>query len=158
MNKYTVALLFDNRDRHSMLLVLKDRTCFKGKFNGIGGKVEEGELPNVAAFREIREETGATSYPLTLLGERYTSDETGKVDATAECRLYFYCGLVDPNTVTQQPGESELLAWIPVSTVMSHPEFFPDDGMFQEMCRKAYAAVNNLPEDTQIPIHPIRRK
>lgn len=36
----------------------KDRDYHKGKYNGVGGKLEAGESPEACAIREIREETG----------------------------------------------------------------------------------------------------
>jgi len=40
-------------------LVLKNRPDFlKGKYNGIGGKIDDGENPEKAMVREFQEETG----------------------------------------------------------------------------------------------------
>jgi 8-oxo-dGTP diphosphatase len=47
------------RNRLDVALIHKRRpTWMEGKFNGIGGKVEMGELPLAAMVREFHEETG----------------------------------------------------------------------------------------------------
>lgn len=46
-------------DKHNILLIRKNRPDWqKGKLNGVGGKIEKGELPTAAMIREFREETG----------------------------------------------------------------------------------------------------
>lgn len=142
MNAYTVCFLFDIEDTSRVLLIRKDRTCYAGKFNGIGGKVEAGEDVYEGAVREIQEETGATPYGLVLLDSITTSDRTGKSDAGPTCRLHYLYGFVFPRDVSQQTGETELLAWIPSATIFSNPEWFAgEDGTFQQMFQLALDAA-----------------
>jgi 8-oxo-dGTP pyrophosphatase MutT (NUDIX family) len=57
MQEYTLLVPVTLSDETA--LVLKNRPSFlAGKWNFIGGKVEEGEDPAVAALREYAEETG----------------------------------------------------------------------------------------------------
>ena len=54
---YVVGFAF-SRDARRVLLVRKQRPAWqRGRFNGIGGHVEEGELPLEAMRREFFEET-----------------------------------------------------------------------------------------------------
>lgn len=125
-NEYTVLLMFDHGDPSRMLFVLKDRTCNKGLFNGIGGKFEQGESWYQCAHRELKEETGTGSVgPLNYLGSEVLEDRTGKPGTeNTQCVLHFASGEIDASEVSQQPGETECLAWIPVRTLRTHPEFF----------------------------------
>lgn len=46
-------------DRGSVILIRKNRPEWqKGKLNGVGGHIEQGEHPNDAMTREFQEETG----------------------------------------------------------------------------------------------------
>jgi 8-oxo-dGTP diphosphatase len=59
---YVVGFAFDGVE--SVLLVLKDKPDFlKGKWNGVGGKVEPSEEPLAAMVREFQEETGIPTEP-----------------------------------------------------------------------------------------------
>jgi 8-oxo-dGTP diphosphatase len=46
----------------------KDRDVHKGKWNGLGGKLESGESPEECVAREVREESGLTIYSPKLRG------------------------------------------------------------------------------------------
>lgn len=51
-----------------VLLGMKKRGFGKGRWNGFGGKVEQGETVEEAARRELREESGVTAGELEKLG------------------------------------------------------------------------------------------
>ncbi len=56
MKNLVVGLIFDNKNR--VLLINKERPEYlKGKLNGVGGKVEDGESDLNAIIRETKEET-----------------------------------------------------------------------------------------------------
>jgi 8-oxo-dGTP diphosphatase len=58
---YVAGFAFDEPGDH-VLLVEKRRPAWQaGKLNGIGGKVEPGELPVEAMAREFEEETGVAT-------------------------------------------------------------------------------------------------
>jgi 8-oxo-dGTP diphosphatase len=59
MTKYVVGFLFDTLHRY-VVLIKKNRPDWqKGKLNGVGGHIEDGETPLDAMIREFYEETGA---------------------------------------------------------------------------------------------------
>jgi 8-oxo-dGTP diphosphatase len=60
---YVLGFLFDS-GLVSVALIEKQKPEWqKGRFNGVGGKVEEGEVPRVAMSREFHEETGVLLPP-----------------------------------------------------------------------------------------------
>lgn len=70
--RYTIiprTLSFLTRGERVLLLRLPaDRGAWAGKYNAIGGHVEQGEAPRESALREIREETGLAPQELQLVG------------------------------------------------------------------------------------------
>jgi 8-oxo-dGTP diphosphatase len=77
--KYALGFIFDQARDH-VLLIQKMRPAWqRGKFNGIGGKVEEGETFLQAMTRECWEETGISTearglewqHVATLTGENF---------------------------------------------------------------------------------------
>lgn len=56
--KYVVGFLFDSKMRGVVLIQKTKPDWQKGKLNGVGGKVEEGETFLDAMVREFREEAG----------------------------------------------------------------------------------------------------
>jgi 8-oxo-dGTP diphosphatase len=60
MTEYVLGFLFDEFKENVVLIEKQKPDWQKGRLNGIGGKIEEGETPEEAMIREFREETGAT--------------------------------------------------------------------------------------------------
>ena len=116
MKNYTVCSLVC-RETECVLLIRKDRTDFAGRYNGVGGKIECGEMPYTGAARELREETGVdTAGRLYWLGTLTLPSDCGEHDPEG-CTLYFYTADVQEDEVSQQVGESEKLSWFPVGEV-----------------------------------------
>jgi 8-oxo-dGTP diphosphatase len=58
MQEYVLGYAFTN-DKKNMAVVLKSKPKWQaGRFNAIGGKIENNELPYTAMIREFKEETG----------------------------------------------------------------------------------------------------
>lgn len=56
------------RTKDKILLVFKKRGFGKGYWVGIGGKIEQGEIPENAAIREFKEETCVSVGKVNYLG------------------------------------------------------------------------------------------
>ena len=65
MKPYNVILVLNPACTH-LLMCLRRRPPYLGKYNLVGGKLEDGETPLDAAYRELREETGITAEDITL--------------------------------------------------------------------------------------------
>jgi 8-oxo-dGTP diphosphatase len=75
VKKYVVGLAFSS-DKTQVAMIKKNRPePQKGKLNGIGGKIEDGELAQTAMEREFQEETGLFIEDWDLFCTRvYTKD------------------------------------------------------------------------------------
>lgn len=86
MKHYVLGFAFDSRNR--VVLIHKERPDWqRGKWNGVGGHINEGELPYSAMVREFKEETGV----LISNGWRYV----GQLYSTPghwACEVYTYRG------------------------------------------------------------------
>lgn len=73
------------------LLALKKRGFGKGKWNGVGGKVDEGEFLETAAKRESIEEIGVNPKNLkkVALLHFYFPDDPDKKDWNQDVHVYF---------------------------------------------------------------------
>jgi len=64
------TLCYLRRDGKTLMVhrVKKNNDIHKGKWNGLGGKMEAGETPEECARREIEEESGLIAHGLILKG------------------------------------------------------------------------------------------
>lgn len=65
MKKLNVILVY-NKEESKILMCKREKEPYKGKFNLVGGKVEQNEDELHAAYRELQEETGITHNDITL--------------------------------------------------------------------------------------------
>ena len=65
MKKYNLIVVFDKSMKKS-LFCIRAKEPYKGLYNFVGGKVEERETNDEAAYRELFEETGITSDDIEL--------------------------------------------------------------------------------------------
>lgn len=75
VTRYVAGFLV-SEDKQFVALIRKERPVWqKGKLNGIGGHIEEGESPPAAMDREFGEETGQNGFvwrhTVTLSGEGF---------------------------------------------------------------------------------------
>lgn len=92
MKKLNVILVY-NKKQDKILMCRREKEPYKGKFNLVGGKVEENEDELCAAYRELEEETGITKNDIKLIhlmNFEYKIDDielevyTGKLDKDIE--------------------------------------------------------------------------
>lgn len=65
MRKLNLIVVF-NTDLSKGLFCIRSKEPYKGKYNFVGGKVEEGESNDEAAYRELFEETGISKNDIEL--------------------------------------------------------------------------------------------
>lgn len=112
MQKYVAGLAF-NESRKQVAMVLKNRPGWQaGQFNGIGGKVEEGEDFLDAMVREFDEETGVRIAP-----EQWT--HIGSIHGP-DFEVRFYRAVT--NAVLQcRTTTDEEIQLLPVSMLQDYP-------------------------------------
>ena len=124
MKKFVLVHLRVKDDPNAVLLVHKDRPEYlKGRFNLIGGKLEEGELPTDAAYRELKEETGID-----------LDDKNFNLSGVLKCRWTdqehsIYCFYVDVDEqleIMPQPGETEYFSWYDLQEMLKDPRLMPN--------------------------------
>lgn len=73
MKGYVLGFMFSDDKKH-VVLIRKNKPAWQaGLLNGVGGKIEENELPHDAMVREFYEETGATHDSWELFAEMTNS-------------------------------------------------------------------------------------
>ena len=88
MKKSVVTYLIKD---NMVCLGLKKFGYSKGKWNGFGGKIEEGETPKQAAVREVHEEScvSCKENDLTQVAHFYYHEPQGDWDVTVYvCRIF----------------------------------------------------------------------
>lgn len=65
MKKLNVIIVY-NKEENKILMCKREKEPYKGKYNFVGGKVEENESEKEAAYRELKEETGITNKDIKL--------------------------------------------------------------------------------------------
>lgn len=65
MKDYNVILVL-NKDEDKLLMCYREKDPYKGLFNLVGGKIEEGEDYLESAYRELAEETGISKEDIVL--------------------------------------------------------------------------------------------
>ena len=65
MKKYNIIVVF-NKELDQVLFCIRAKEPYKGFYNFVGGKVEENETNDEAAYRELVEETGITRNDIEL--------------------------------------------------------------------------------------------
>lgn len=114
--QYTVVILFTN-DGSKVLLQQKDRTRFRGMLNGVGGKIEPGELPIGGAIREIKEETTLTDGDVKELIWLGTLTIPESCDGSCKVsELIFYGGVIeDEHKACTAYNMTEEVNWYPLN-------------------------------------------
>jgi len=122
-DRYSViprTLVFLQDGDHVLLLRIPEtRGAWKGKFNGIGGHIEQGEDALTSAIRETFEETGLKPHAMRLCG-------TVQIDTKINpgIALYVFVGQADSRSPLTSGTEGDLF-WVPYANLK--PEDQVDD-------------------------------
>lgn len=65
MQGYNCIIIY-SQDREQLLFCKRTKDPYKGLYNLVGGKIDEGEEGFLAAYRELIEETGITKEDISL--------------------------------------------------------------------------------------------
>ena len=119
MLETTLCLL--KRD-NQILLAMKKRGFGEGRYNGVGGKLEEGETPEEAMLRETKEEIGITPTEYEKVGflefDEYYKGKKMKV----AFHLYLtYKWIGEPTESDEMKPE-----WFNIDSI-PYDKMFPDD-------------------------------
>ncbi|MCR5113206.1 MAG: 8-oxo-dGTP diphosphatase [Acholeplasmatales bacterium] len=120
----TVLAYIDNGNEYLMLYRNKKKNDYNhGKWIGVGGHIEDGEAPDQALIREIKEETGLDVLSYKLVGE------IEFIDTDFNELMYLY--IVDNysgNLIECDEGD---LKWIPKNEILKL-NLYEGDKLFLE--------------------------
>lgn len=113
-----------------VLLILRNKDDWqKGKLNLPGGKIEPGETPIEAAFRELKEETGiaCSVLDIRILGELYCNDG---IIPVAYCP--FHTSANAPRTMSPEEGA---IVSMPAQHALADPRLIPNLKLMIPLCQ-----------------------
>ena len=119
MHKIYNCIIVFNKEKNRALFCKRQKDPYKGLYNFVCGKVEPGEDSDVAAYRELKEETGLTRRQIhlyRLMDIRYYYQ-----DFTLE----LYVGKLDEDITLQE--EKNPLFWLPFNEDFTDRERFAGD-------------------------------
>ncbi len=152
MEEKILSLLFLRKD-DSVLLAMKKRGFGIGRWNGVGGKIEEGESVEQAMIRETQEEIGVTPVNYEKVGE-LLFDEFFK-GAPTLMRVHVYTATKWEGT----PAESEEMKpqWFSVDNI-PYTDMWPDDPYWlpSVLAGKKVTATFKLDESDAIISHDVK--
>lgn len=103
MQGYNCIIVY-NRDKDKLLFCKRMKDPYKGLFNLVGGKIEQGESGFEAAYRELQEETGICKMQISL---------SHMMDFTyynQDCYVEVYVGVLREHVVLRE--EANPLVWL----------------------------------------------
>ena len=108
---YTICFI---RRQDKILVLHRNREPNKGKWNGVGGKIEPGEGPAASCLREICEETGLQVGSVTYRGIVTFNEESG-----------MYVFVADSRAGEPIDSAEGALEWKSLSALLSAPDVTP---------------------------------
>ncbi|WP_420312454.1 NUDIX domain-containing protein [Streptomyces sp. YS-B37] len=133
------------RDRNNYLFIRQDKPggAYPGTLHLPGGGVEEGETPEEAVRREVREEVGVGIENLTPFD--FDWDETEYKGGRIRFVFLRFTGDLGYGTPTAGSDAAEII-WVPEEEIHLHPHNDPSVRMFSRLREAGYfAGSDRLP-------------
>lgn len=115
--RYTICFIIDE-ETESVLMLLRNRPPRRGLWNGLGGKIDGGELTRASALREVYEQAGIRLNSLTFAG---VLTWEGVPEAGGSSGMYVYLASLpdgfDRESVRQRETEEGVLDWLPLGAI-----------------------------------------
>ncbi len=121
MKKIETTLLLLKKD-NQILLARKKRGFGEGKYNGVGGKLEKGETPEMAMLRETKEEISVVPTKYEKVGVM----EFIEFVKGEKANLIFHLYIATEWEGTPTESEEMEPKWFSV-TEIPYTQMFPDD-------------------------------
>ena len=134
MRKLNLIVVF-NKKLNQTLFCIRSKDPFKGLYNFVGGKVEEGETDEEAAYRELFEETGISNKDIKL---DYFMDLTYYKYGNY---LQVYYGILE-NEVTLVE-EKNKLEWVNINDELLDNNKFAGNYNIPHIIRQIQVYLNN---------------
>ncbi len=114
MFKYTVCFVKKNNE---LLMLNREKAPIMGVWNGVGGKIEKGETPDMGAQREVFEETGIEVESFFSKGTVNWETPEGELDG-----IYVYLYMADEDLTYETPKKTRegILDWKSIDWIL-HP-------------------------------------
>lgn len=135
MKKLNVILVY-NKNEEKILMCKREKEPYKGKFNLVGGKVEQGEKELDAAYRELQEETGITKEDINLKHLMNFQYEMSDME------LELYVGKL--NKEKEVIEEINKLYWLDKNEDFFNVEKFAGEGNIGHMVKQVEIYKNKL--------------
>lgn len=100
MTSYCLGFAFYRNIRRVVLIRKTKPDWQRGKLNGVGGKIEDGEYCNVAMAREFEEETGCKTFPTDW--KHFTSLKFAVADSVVYCFAMRLASHQEVKTTTEE--------------------------------------------------------
>lgn len=124
MKKYNVILVY-NENKDKILMCRREKEPYKGKYNLVGGKIEDGEKELDAAYRELKEETGIDKNNINL---KHIMNFNYKL---SDIELEFFAGKLNKDVEVVE--EVNKLYWIDAKENFFDLEKFAGEGNIGHM-------------------------
>ena len=134
MRKLNLIIVF-NKELNEALFCIRAKEPYKGMYNFVGGKVEEGETNEEAAYRELFEETGISKDDIEL--DHFMDLNYYKY----ENNLQVYYGILK-NEVTLVE-ERNKLEWVPINEDLLNTKKFAGNYSIPHMITQIKVYLKN---------------
>ena len=135
MRKLNLVVVF-NKDLSKSLFCIRAKEPYKGLYNFVGGKVEENETNDAAAYRELFEETGIGSNDIAL--DHFMDLNYFKY----ENNLQVYYGILDHDVKLVE--EKNKLEWVTINDDLLNNEKFAGNYNIPHIIRQITVYLNNV--------------